>query len=141
MTVTRGTTNRNERGSSYTRLERREWLVETYRADTDVLVDVERIGFTLYPLPGNLLEVDCAEILNLATRFGLEPKAACRCYRCGCLLTVDTVTSDRIKAGIEGGKYGTPKRDRREGRTNVRPACGTCNSQTGAYLCAKRRTA
>lgn len=47
---------------------------------------------------------------------------ACRCYRCGTLLTVDTVTVDRIVPGCAGGRYV---------RNNIRPACATCNSVTG----------
>jgi hypothetical protein len=54
---------------------------------------------------------------------------ACRCYRCGKLLTVDTVTVDRIVPGCvktamfpNGGTYV---------RHNIRPACGDCNSKTG----------
>jgi hypothetical protein len=52
-----------------------------------------------------------------------DGEPACRCYRCGKLLTVDTVTADRIKPGCQGGTY------RRE---NLRPACLSCNSITGA---------
>jgi len=50
---------------------------------------------------------------------------ACRCYRCGVLLTVDTVTVDRIVPGAHGGTYR---------RNNIRPACGPCNSETGASI-------
>jgi hypothetical protein len=89
MTAPRGTTNGNARGSSYTRRRRRAWLVETFRADVDML----------------------------------EP--ACRCYRCGKLLTVDTVTVDRIIPGAHGGRYV---------RGNIRPACGPCNSETGGAI-------
>ena len=46
----------------------------------------------------------------------------CRCYRCGALLTEDTVTVDRIVPGCHGGSYR---------RNNIRPACATCNSATG----------
>lgn len=49
----------------------------------------------------------------------------CRCYRCGGLLTEDTVTVDRIVPGCEGGTY------RRE---NIRPACSDCNQETGSAL-------
>lgn len=49
----------------------------------------------------------------------------CRCYRCGELLTVDTVTVDRIIPGCQGGTY------RRE---NIRPACAGCNSETGGGI-------
>ena len=47
---------------------------------------------------------------------------ACRCYRCGTLLTVDIVTVDRIIPGCCGGTYR---------RNNIRPACADCNSVTG----------
>lgn len=49
----------------------------------------------------------------------------CRCYRCGCLLTRWTVTVDRIKPGCKGGRYV---------RSNIRPACAKCNSETGATV-------
>lgn len=49
----------------------------------------------------------------------------CRCYRCGELLTVDTLTVDRIVPGCLGGKYV---------RTNIRPACAPCNSETGGAV-------
>lgn len=49
----------------------------------------------------------------------------CRCYRCGRLLTEESVTVDRIVPGCLGGKYV---------RENIRPACGGCNSETGGGL-------
>lgn len=49
----------------------------------------------------------------------------CRCYRCGALLTVDTVTVDRIIPGARGGTYR---------RNNIRPACARCNSETGGAV-------
>jgi hypothetical protein len=110
----RGTTNRNARGGSDDRRRRREWLVETYRADRDVVV----IELFHGPL---VVEVETGTE-------GGQP--ACRCYRCGVLLTVDTVTADRIKPGCQGGTY------RRE---NIRPACGRCNSETGAALGNERK--
>lgn len=101
----RGTTNRNARGGSEQRRRRREWLVATYRADMDLLT----IQHLAYPvLPGDP-----------------EAQPACRCYRCGVLLTVDDVTADRIVPGAHGGTYR---------RSNIRPACGTCNSSTGATV-------
>jgi hypothetical protein len=54
-----------------------------------------------------------------------EGVPACRCYRCGALLTKDTVTADRIIPGCQGGTYR---------RNNIRPACLTCNSSTGAKV-------
>jgi hypothetical protein len=47
---------------------------------------------------------------------------ACRCYRCGHLLTVDTVSADRIIPGCRGGTYR---------RNNIRPACERCQSVVG----------
>jgi hypothetical protein len=49
----------------------------------------------------------------------------CRCYRCGDILTEHTVTADRIVPGCMGGRYV---------RSNIRPACGRCNSETGGGL-------
>jgi hypothetical protein len=104
--ATRGTTNRNARGGSDSRRRRREWLVTCYRANRDVIT---------IDLPYGPVVVD----VDPGTE-GAQP--ACRCYRCGVLLTVDTVTVDRIKPGCQGGTY---RRD------NIRPACGPCNSETG----------
>lgn len=104
--TTRGTSNTNARGSSENRRRRRAWLVETYRADVDaVVIDGTQMGATAHGAP-----------------YGVP---ACRCYRCGVLLTVDTVTVDRIVPGCKGGTY---RRD------NIRPACGPCNSETGGGL-------
>lgn len=86
----------------------REWLVATFRANLDVLV----------VRTGNGTEIRLDTILGRG-----EP--ACRCYRCGRLLTVDTVTVDRIVPGCQGGTYR---------RSNIRPACGPCNSSTGATV-------
>jgi hypothetical protein len=49
----------------------------------------------------------------------------CRCYRCGLVLSENTVTVDRIKPGAKGGRYV---------RTNIRPACAGCNSETGGAV-------
>lgn len=79
--------------------------MQTYRADVDV--DPIRVG-------------DTPSWCELGS--GIP---ACRCYRCAALLTVDTVTSDRIVPGCQGGTYR---------RNNIRPACGGCNSETGGAL-------
>jgi len=49
----------------------------------------------------------------------------CRCYRCGCLLSDNTITVDRIVPGALGGGYT---------RDNIRPACSHCNSETGGSV-------
>jgi len=110
----RGTTNTNARGSSENRRVRREWLVVTFRANCDIPAD----GMTDPDLWG-----------GVAPGQGIP---ACRCYRCGILLTATTLTVDRIIPGIEGGTYR---------RNNIRPACGTCNSLTGAKLAHSRKVA
>jgi hypothetical protein len=99
----RGTTNGNVRGNTQDRLRRRQYLVDTYRADVD---------FEPTRVVDGLFDVGPEE-------------PACRCYRCGTLLTVDTVTVDRIIPGCKGGTYR---------RSNIRPACGRCNSETGAKM-------
>lgn len=104
MTTTRGTSNRNDRGSSYSRRRRREWLIETYRADMD------------WALAGEYLNT---VVIGVPLGLGVP---ACRCYRCGQLLTAITLTVDRIIPGCQGGTYR---------RTNIRPACPDCNSETG----------
>jgi hypothetical protein len=107
----RGTTNTNDRGNVHDRRRRREWLVETYRADFDAFV--------------------YKGVITGAVKRG-DGQPACRCYRCGELLTVETVTVDRRVPGIEGGTYD---------KSNIRPACGPCNSSTGGVLGAERKAA
>lgn len=46
------------------------------------------------------------------------------------MLTLETLTLDRIVPGCDGGTYA---------RTNIRPCCGTCNSSTGGQLGTSRR--
>lgn len=121
MATTRGATNGNRRGSSETRRRRRAWLVQTYRANVDAL----RIPALQLNPPGTFpiaVQVDA----TVEAPPGAEGAVrACRCYRCGDLLTEDTVTVDRIIPGCKGGTY---RRD------NIRPACGPCNSETGGGL-------
>lgn len=108
----RGTSNGNSSGNSEDRRRRRAWLLETYRADVDAMPSVKPDGKLaaedwngdLYPEPLG------------------EGVPTCRCYRCGRLLTIETVTVDRIIPGCQGGTYR---------RNNIRPACSACNSETG----------
>lgn len=104
--VRRGTSNGNDRGSAETRRRRRVWLLATYRADRDVPASL--------PFGTGRLGVPVG-----------EGTPACRCYRCGTLLTLVTLTVDRIIPGCRGGTYR---------RNNIRPACGRCNSETGGGL-------
>lgn len=117
----RGTTNGNARGNTEDRRRRREWLVQTYRADRDLVrvayVDghVEVESYVLTP----------AQLMVFASVVLAEYVPSTRCYRCGRLLTAETVTVDRITPGCKGGTYR---------RNNIRPACEGCNSETGGAL-------
>lgn len=77
----RGTTNTNARGNTVDRRRRREYLVRTYRANVDLAFLEDR------PVPLG------------------HGEPACRCFRCGILLSVHTVTVDRIVPGKHGGTY------------------------------------
>ncbi|MCY4726718.1 HNH endonuclease signature motif containing protein [Nocardioides sp. STR2] len=107
----RGTSNKNVSGNSRDRRRRREWLVVTFRADVDLLV--------VWPGGAGVPPV----VVEVERDTGGVP--ACRCYRCGVLMTVDALTVDRIVPGCQGGTYR---------RNNIRPACGPCNSETGGAL-------
>lgn len=125
MTVTRGTSNGNHRGSSEARRRRKEWLLETYAADrkmirvvfvysgTDPIVSVDQFVITVEELRTYESVVEAEEV------------PTCRCYRCGKLLWSETLTVDRIIPHCKGGTYR---------RTNIRPACDRCNSETGGAL-------
>lgn len=158
MTVMhRGTSNKDKKGSAAQRRRRKRWLVETYRADVDVLI--------LDPFQGGEeYDLLSAHLAWLLSEFGSPPvmfaeflpdrvvigddgqeehdpgaavwtvprgygQAACRCYRCGKLLTVCTLEDDRIHPGWKkSAKYphgGTYVRE------NIRPCCGDCNKVTG----------
>jgi hypothetical protein len=124
--MTNGTCNGGDRGNTEDRRRRRVWLVKTFRADVDVR-----------PLPRPWLDVGRVE---WEKSVGVDPtpvplgtgEPACRCYRCAALLTVETVTPDRIKPGCKGGTY---RRD------NLRPACSRCQSVTGNIIKAELRNA
>lgn len=91
----RGTTNRNQRGSTIERAARRQWLLDT---------------------------------------FGDGETAPCMIsWDENCLGQVNdlTITVDRYPvAGIDGGTYE---------RSNIRPACGPCNSRAGTALREARK--
>jgi hypothetical protein len=123
----RGTSNSDVRGNTATQRRRRQAIVQRFRADVDVLVVTTASGhhFTATDCEGNRTSAE----MNGAT---VEVIPACRCYRCGELLSEYTVSIDRIVPGIEGGTY-APE--------NTRPACLHCNSLTGGVLGAARKKA
>lgn len=116
----RGTSSKDVQGNSTDRRRRREWLLLTYRADVDLrssdVHGVEAVAI------GSPLGVEAGLWGDVTTEM------ACRCYRCGRLLTLATLTVDRIVPGCLGGKYV---------RENCRPACGPCNSETGGALATR----
>jgi 5-methylcytosine-specific restriction endonuclease McrA len=134
---TRGTSNGNAAGSSEDRRRRKVWLIDTYRADVDGVI-VEHVTITpgTYDVWFAKSPRDQTVMLAMLTEDRhinlIEVVPACRCYRCGRLLTIDTVTVDRIVPGCKGGTY---RRD------NIRPACGPCNQSTGGKLAHRNRKA
>lgn len=128
----RGTSNKNVSGSAEARRRRKVWLVETYRADRDLVQiwDVKNGADPEGPPTWSDSSYSGAGLVGLQEKWGRIAKwlPACRCYRCGCLLTVASVTVDRIIPGCQGGTY---RRD------NIRPACSGCNSLTGGRLKGK----
>lgn len=104
----RGTSNGNSAGSAEARRRRRAWLLETYAADT-----MARWRFDeLIPC-----EPDHPDAVKV-----------CRCFRCGTLLTLETLTVDRVIPGCQGGTYR---------RSNIRPECSECASKRGGATRAK----
>lgn len=112
---------RDLRGSNTDRRSRREYLVKTFRANVD-LEGGDHFYDDTNPdaVPEFILEIQTGTT-QWAVPLG-QGIPACRCYCCGFLLTVDTVTADRIKPGCQGGTYR---------RNNIRPACKPCQSKVG----------
>lgn len=125
----RGTSNGNERGSATDRRRRKEYLLETYAADK-MLVRVEwEDGEVLYderePLAWWLLQIGSLPLSNMPDVISAVGVPTARCYRCGTLLHMGTITVDRIRPGAHGGTYS---------RHNIRPACAADNSSTGGSV-------
>lgn len=134
----RGTSNGNERGSSVVRKERKAWLLEQYAADRPLIkVTWAVTGETTV----DSYVVGVEALLAYEGVLEAEEVPTARCYQCGALLWMETITVDRIKPGVFGGKYRTPKMDTREGVTNVRPACALHNSSTGGALANAKKHA
>ena len=121
--MSRSTSNKYDAGGPAVRLKRKHRVIERYRADVDALTVLFPSGLVLNYAPEHLDRAMALAEVDLATI--VMAVDACRCYRCGELLTVETVTIDRIVPGCEGGSYEDD---------NVRPCCGLCNSRTGGRL-------
>ena len=118
----RSTTSKNSQGNTEDRRRRKQYLLDTYRANVDLSPAVALavdLGYVLEPWQRELLTVPVGEGIPAA-----------RCFHCGGLLVLDEISPDRIKPGCLGGSY------RRE---NVRPSCLTCNLRLGGRLGAQRR--
>lgn len=108
----RGTSNRNERGSSYSRRSRRAWMLLTYAADVPNHCRCYRCGVLLFN-PDSPPDLNDLAVALWGTQ----------------QLCAQPLTIDRIIPGCEGGTYR---------RNNIRPACGGCNSETGGALANRK---
>lgn len=106
-TVTRGTTNGNDRGNSETRRRRRAWLIQAYASDVPGFARCYRCGRLVYN-PDDYPNEECVVV---KTREGVY--------------AARVLTIDRIIPGIQGGTYA---------RSNIRPACLYDNASTGSKL-------
>lgn len=111
----RGTTNGNDRGSAESRRRRRAWLMLTWPSNVPGLSRCYRCGCLLY-------NPDDRGGAQVATFVAIEGHS--RPY------VAWPLTIDRIVPGVQGGRYV---------RTNIRPACGACNSSTGGALARRAR--
>ncbi len=139
----RGASNTNDRGNTDARRARKAWLVSAYPADQSLIRVTWNDGDQDVGTPQRWGFYDLESIQHYADQGmdiqRVEVLPTCRCYRCGRLLTIETVTVDKIFTKPEGGTYRTPVQDRREKATNIRPACNDCNSRTGAALASQTK--
>jgi hypothetical protein len=91
---------------------------------------MSRRGTTNRNVRGNTQDREARRAYLLRVYESTVGPGTCRCYRCGLVLTVATVTVDRIIPGARGGTYR---------RNNIRPSCAECASITGGQLAAARR--
>lgn len=122
MATKRGTSNGNERGSSYDRKTRRAWVLANFAAD-QVKVVAENGKWTHE-------FVDDHDTIDELQASGYSFVPLVRCFRCGLLLEESTMTIDRIEPGAMGGRYT---------RDNIRPCCSDCNESTGGKLGNERK--
>lgn len=113
----RGTSNKNVSGNSYARRARKLWILKTFAAD--VVLVLGEFDSLAAARPETR---EAAERLQRLYGNEMIVMDACRCYRCGTLLSYETLEVDRIIPGCLGGTYR---------RNNIRPACGDCNKVTG----------
>jgi 5-methylcytosine-specific restriction endonuclease McrA len=108
------------RGNVTDRQRRREWLLKTYAADMAIAIPARfKVELIISALKADQYRADGDTVLE-----------CCRCYRCGKLLTLETLTVDRIIPGCKGGTYR---------RNNIRPSCSNCANKQGGELRAEIR--
>lgn len=112
--ATRGTTNGNDRGNSYARRRRRQWLIENYASNVPGFCRCYRCGVLLFNPDDR--DSDVVKVIIVA-KLGSQDQDAL------------PLTVDRIIPGAHGGTYR---------RNNIRPCCGPCNSETGGSTRAKK---
>lgn len=117
--ATRGTTNGNQRGSSYTRRARRAWMLITFASNIPGFCRCYRCGSLLYNpdappfTPGGEGQITQQYTPEFLKRYGYQVQRS------------QPLTVDRIIPGCRGGTYR---------RNNIRPCCSGCNSETGGGL-------
>ena len=120
MSTERGTTNGNARGSSYERRRRRRaWIMENWASDLPGFVRCYRCGVLLYNPDDEAVEVGTG--LGYPARWVIRE---------GNYYTASALTIDRIVPECQGGTYR---------RNNIRPACGTCISETEQVVSTKTK--
>lgn len=113
MTVSRGTSNGNSRGSTEDRRQRRAFLMLVYASDVEGFARCYRCGDLLFNPDDYDLPADANRVVLAGGGWDGTPMYAV------------ALTVDRIVPGCKGGTYR---------RNNIRPACGDCNSETGGRL-------
>ena len=126
-TRARGTTNGNARGSAEDRRRRRAYLMVTYASDVEGFVRCYRCGDLLFNEDDPLIRVTFTEPVTWVVRqvLNADGEIVDLDYR-----QAEPITVDRITPGCQGGSYK---------RTNIRPACGGCNSSTGGRTRSNKR--
>lgn len=107
------------RGNTVDRDRRRRWLLETYAADCAIAIPARFKVELIIPV----------SMVDKYREDGDTIHLCCRCYRCGKLLTLETMTVDRIVPGCKGGTYR---------RNNIRPSCSGCANLQGGELSAQK---
>lgn len=131
----RHSSNTNDRGSAEARRARKHWLLDVFGADVDVVEADEIYELDLaFGEDGRWVVTDNYYAnLDVETGWFVLPKGlgrpACRCFRCGKLVTYETMEVDRIKPGADGGTYA---------RNNIRPVCPGCNKKIEGEARRKR---